>query len=189
MSFLPNLSNWALSGGAGDDPNDPNNNNEENNDEPMQQESEEEIRAKRLARLAAMSNRTSSNASNNDASESAEKKTPAKQLDDSNMDIDSPSSNSSNAMQTKPVSPPTANEVPRKRKEPSKPTVDPIKKLQRKKELLLKKTLKVKLANSSVSDSSDLLSLDITEITVDSISEIIASRLESTPLSLSLIHI
>ena len=182
MSFLPNLSNWALSGGAGDDPNDQNNNNEEN-DEPMQQESEEEIRAKRLARLAAMSNRTASNASNNDTSESVEKKTPAKKLDDSNMDIDPPSNNSANTVQMKPVSPPTANEVPRKRKEPSKPTADPMKKLQRKKELLLKKTLKVKLANSSVADSSDLLSLDITEITVDSISEIIASRLESTPLS------
>ena len=54
MSFLPDLSSWALSGLR-------NNGTEENIDgnndvtsEPIQQESEEEIRAKRLARLSAI---------------------------------------------------------------------------------------------------------------------------------------
>jgi len=57
MNFLPDLAGWALSGGAGGGDEGDGDGGGANNEtqKKQQQESEEEIRAKRIARLAAMS--------------------------------------------------------------------------------------------------------------------------------------
>jgi hypothetical protein len=74
---------------------------------------------------------------------------------------------------------------PRTKKIRGKDASDPARKVQRKKELLLRKTLKVKLVGSSISDSKlDAISIDTgsTVINVENISEIIASRLALPPM-------
>jgi len=197
MSFLPNLAGWALSGGAARQDEDEDTNENNNNEEPAQQETEEEIRAKRLARLAARFD----NKSQDSASDSNAGNEPASSNNDSTisspapMEIDSPA----------PIKEPSVGETiddshskhesvtslsgktntdaveldgPLTKKSRGKEPADPVRKLQRKKELLLKKTLKVKLVGSSITDP-DVIAIDTgsAAINVENISEIIASRL------------
>jgi hypothetical protein len=194
MSFLPDLSSWALSGLR-------NNGTEENIDgnndvtsEPIQQESEEEIRAKRLARLSA---RTTPEQNEN---ESLEKVETSKVVDESPMEIDSPRKSDENetVVDQTPVSTftttttatePKSNHEPmqideskhvakrmREKEPPAK--ADPARKLQRKKEILLRRTLNIKLNGNNSSDADCILvDIDADTLTVDNVQEILAFRL------------
>ncbi len=208
MSFLPDLAGWALSGGAGRGGED----NEDTNDDaapPVQQETEEEIRAKRLARLEARFGK-SDDGTSNEGSADKSNQTSSKEEP---MEIDPPSSSPVAAevdedtkvksipeKVTKPAQSeqstasigktksntdegPLAKKI--KGKETSSNKSDPMRMIQRKKEVLLKKTLKIKLANGTVTDR-ELVEIDIGEnsITVESVSEILASRLAISPKSL-----
>ena len=188
MSFLPNLAGWALSGGAAGRNEDEDTNENNNNEEPVQQETEEEIRAKRLARLAArFDNKSQDPASDsivgNETASPApmeiDSPTPMKELSvdetiDDSQDKHESVASSSGKTNTDAVE----LDGPLTKKIRAKEPADPIRKLQRKKELLLKKTLKVKLVGSSITDP-DAIAIDTgsTSINVENISEIIASRL------------
>lgn len=203
MSFLPNLAGWALSGGAGRGSDDRQDENEDTNDDPpVQQETEEEIRAKRLARLEARFGKKSEET--NDTSAADNNETPSSKLEPTPMEIDTPLSTGAEVDKSIPekkiTSLPTeqnasvgktksdTDEGPIAKKIKGKETSgksDPLRMIQRKKEVLLKKTLKIKLASGSVTDR-DLAEIDIgtASITVESISEILASRLAISPKSL-----
>jgi len=183
MSFLPDLAGWALSGGAGRG-----NDDDENTETP--QESEEEVRAKRLASLAARFDKKD-DTTQADADSNESVPTP--------MEVDSPSNTGSvKEARTSPTvqksiiagkAKPEMEEGPLAKKSRGKEPAakpDPARKLQRKKEMLLKKTLKIKLTGGCVADA-DCTEIDIGKaaVTVENISEILASRLAISPKTLA----
>ncbi len=208
MSFLPDLAGWALSGGAGreSDNNDGDVNN--NTDMPaVEQESEEEIRAKRIARLSARfgnnNQQQQTEAMQVDGS-STGVATPM-EVDSASSPKKSPEPEKVAVVGTREKITPVAvaietnsgtsdktsqmelEEAPKKKraKEPAV-KADPARKTQRKKELLLKKTLKIKLAGGSISDSECIeINIGTAILTVENIAEVLASRLAVSPKSLS----
>jgi hypothetical protein len=187
-NFIPDLAGWALSGGANREGADENTtNNDTEPPVPAEQESEEEIRAKRICRLSAMSN----NGANGASSEAAQapKDDDAMDVDTNVVPIQEPQVE---AMQIDKDSPmantivhdekPAAKPLTKKRSSPSK--ADPGRKLLRKKDLLLKKTLNVTLVGSTLVDSS-AIQIDIGEpvISVENIDQVLMSRLILSPKS------
>lgn len=190
---LSGLANWALSGGAGGNRNnqddDDKNNNNDNNNSSQQSDaalSEEEVRARRMARIEAMQKRQEE-ASAAAAAAASAAATANKQDGPQPMDVDdggaaaAPSTSVSPGvavpMETEVSSPSTASTQPSSKK--AKPSqVDPSSKIQRKKELLIKKTMQITVG-SSQSDSTcvPIQVDDPTTIGIPTIAELFANRL------------
>ena len=169
--FIPDLANWALRGGAGENEennDDSNNNNSSSNssnnnrsNETLQpQLSEQEVRARRMARVEAMQRQLQE-------SQQSPKEDP--------MQVDPPAAaaaatettpmeiSNTSPPRTKPVtSPPKDQLQQRKRKTSSKITspVDPSRKLQRKKEILIKKVLNVTFESNAADPAAVVIELD-----------------------------
>ena len=233
--FLPDIASWALGGGGGNadgggdgasnnnnniDENEDNTNNETNNNEQDQVVAEEptadEMRAKRMARLAALE-QNKSTAISNDGNGGA---LGAKNVADATtpMDIDKPSPSVHIAPAPSPMeidnngkpkpTPTSTNDTikdvtmepaPKKKiKAPPTSPADPLVKLRRRKVLLLRRVLLVTVGdNASDRDPKCVhLSLDdddiynITKnpsgIQVCHIAELLAARLSLSPSSRSL---
>jgi ubiquitin conjugation factor E4 B len=171
--FLPDLASWALRGGAGAD-------GEESDGAAAVAETGEvvdagpaltadEMRAQRLARMEAL------------------QKQQQEQQAAEPMDIDPPTKPVAVATPVpapKPAPTPKAELTPKKKKAKAEPSPsDAARKLQRKKELLLKKILNVSLAGTSTSSDSSCVIMDVdsSNITSKSIAEILATRLALSP--------
>lgn len=191
--FIPDLANWALRGGAGENEennDDSNNNNSSSNssnnnrsNETLQpQLSEQEVRARRMARVEAMQRQLQE-------SQQSPKEDP--------MQVDPPAAaaaatettpmeiSNTSPPRTKPVtSPPKDQLQQRKRKTSSKITspVDPSRKLQRKKEILIKKVLNVTFESNAADPAAVVIELDKSDsIGVHTIAELLATRLSLSP--------
>ena len=188
--FLPDLASWALRGGAaaadgadgaGDDDEDNANVEAATTTTQGEQLTEHEIRARRLARM--MGEQPA--ASTMEVDIPKDEPTP--------MEVDE--QDRKPAAILPPVPPPVVAVVDNKPKQP-KPTqpiieqpqakkkkalspLDPMRKLQRKKETLLKKVLCITLAGGVVSGDHTSVTVDIqsTDVTVQTVAEILASRL------------
>lgn len=184
--LIPDLASWALRGGAGNEEENNNNNNENNDGNTTNEESntppapaltEQEMRERRLARMA-----------DNSTSAAAGAPTP--------MDIDPPTTKTSTSVKPAATTPerkltpikktpekkPPAESTLRKRKKDSSKLGTPsdsAKKTQRKIELMIKKVLGITLATE---DSSCVkIELDDDNIGVQSVAEILATRLSLSP--------
>lgn len=177
--FIPDLASWALGGGAG---NSNSNNIEATTENAVDTMSPDELRAQRLARLEQ---------AQNNASASEQKKTQDPQPMD--VDMEEPSKqNLRTPAQLKPAPPSsltskeaTDTQMLKKVKSDKESPIYVAQKLQRRKELLLKKVLQIVLEGSSLStaDNSQVIILDIgsVEISTQTLSEIIATRLSMDP--------
>jgi hypothetical protein len=204
--FLPDLANWALRGGAGD--NADNNNNGENEGEgegaavaaPEPAITEADMRERRLARMEAMQKRQQ------------EAQAQAQQ-DPQPMEVDTDTKSASTttaATTTTPMEMDSSPPVTKKAKGESIPAaaivttptsvkatktksttpIDPARKIQRKKELLIRKVLNVTIYNRQNRDPACLhidLGLDENnaddngDIGVHTIAELLATRLSLPP--------
>jgi hypothetical protein len=205
--FLPDLANWALRGGAGGGEDSNNNNDAENNNNNNQEPSapapaltEDDMRARRLARMEAMMARQQEQAA---AAAAAAANEPQP------MEVDAPASvkkeppaSSAAPMETQTSSPPRKKAAPspprqtpqpsnsqqqqqkKKAKETHASPADVDRKLQRKKELLLKKVLHVGLLGTHTDSDNAVVLIDLdgsTQIGVSTIAELLATRLSLSP--------
>ena len=182
--YLPDLANWALRGGAGNNEENEGSNttSDEQPEVPAQQLSEQEMRARRLASLARLET------------------VAAQQQEPEAMDVDPPSSAApvSTAMDVsspprkkapQPPKPAPMPSTPRLETQQQKPKKkkefhegDSTRRLNRKKELLIKKVLNVTIAPSS-DTACVAIELDSpANIGIHSIAELLATRL-SLPVS------
>ena len=206
--FLPDLASWALGGGAAA-PNDDNNNDDEgggdgdNNEPAAPAVSGDEMRAKRMARLAALEKKDSAAAASGNGAE-AGSDAP------SNMDVDK---GDAQPMEVDEVAEPatvavakdddaTMEPAPKKKiKSPASSaavTSDPRAKLRRKKALLLRRVLLVTFGTSPsdrtpscvhlVLDDDDIYSPEKNPagVRVRHVAELLAARLSLSPSSRSL---
>ena len=208
--FLPDLASWALRGGANNnnDADDSNSNSNSNQGPavPAAALTEDEMRARRLARMEAMMARQEQQAAANvNVNVNANGNEPQP------MDVDEPALAPSAAAATRmettaSSSPPRKKATPepitaatpsnsqqqqqqqqkKKAKESHASPADLDRKLQRKKELLLKKVLQVSLVGTlTASDNSaGLVLIDLdgsTLIGVSTIAELLATRLSLSP--------
>lgn len=209
MSGLSGLANWALSGGAGNNSgrngNDGNaaaaatsSSSSSNNETPLTQE---EIHARRMARIEAMQKRqdeASAAAPTKSDGDGASKKDTGPEPMDIDDKVSSPSPSTDTAMETDRgnVTPKAAAQPVQKKAKSTGPTsgssvvksiqspLDPARKLQRKKELLIRKTMQVTIGPNQTDSASIPLELDGTAssaIDVATISEIFATRLALEP--------
>jgi ubiquitin conjugation factor E4 B len=174
--FLPDLASWALRGGA-------NTGNEEGGEEAAQADAEavdtgpaltpEEMRAQRLARMDSLQQQAQEQA--------AQAEAEAQSTDP--MDVDPPVVPAAKPDPPKPTPPPVAAQpdpLPKKKKAKAEPSPsDSARKLQRKKELLLKKILNISLAGTLTTSDSSCVVVDIddTQISAQTVAEILATRL------------
>jgi len=195
--FLPGLADWALRGGAGNPDDDGSDDDDDNNDsgnqaasaEPIQPAlTEDEMRARRLARMEAMQKRQQAEASKPTPMEvdgpedkkpqasSTPKRPPiaATAATTAAMDV-TPASNARKNKQ----SPDVSNEAIKKKKEAITSPDDLARKMQRKKELLLKRVLLLSLSGSATASDTSCVTVDIGDpnISSSSIAEILATRL------------
>jgi len=204
MSSNPfgDLASWALRGVGGAD-----NEGGEDQEEQGQQMSTdtltpEEMRAQRLARMDALQKQQSQASSDSNAaaandSSSVQEPKPM-DIDDSSknkaattpkkMEIDEDDKNNASnnnkkneSMKTSPA--PEKEHKKKKAKESHISPADPAKKTQKKAELLIKKVLSVSLAGTSTTSDSSCVVIDIddTAITVQTVAEILATRLALSP--------
>mmetsp|Transcript_14536 Transcript_14536/g.35287 ORF Transcript_14536/g.35287 Transcript_14536/m.35287 type:complete len:1159 (+) Transcript_14536:100-3576(+) len=189
---LSGLANWALSGGASggnDDNNDDNNNSNDNSSQqPEAALTEEEIRARRMARIEAMQKRqeeaAAAAASKSEdepqpmdvdddggaASASATSPKPSPTKGSAPMDTDMNSPSQSSAKTTSPSPQPASKKA--------KQSADPTSKIQRKKELLIKKTMMIAVGkNQNDSTCVPIQIDDPTTIGTSTIAELFANRL------------
>jgi ubiquitin conjugation factor E4 B len=192
--FLPDLASWALRGGAGNNNNDNNNEEDANNNDggtPPQAEqlTEQEVRARRLARMEAMMAQQQEQVAAGDAMEvdipttnAASATTPMDISTSSSPPRKKPTSNTT-TNNKKSFSAPTkqpneAQQQKKKAKESHLATpLDASRKLQRKKELLIKKILSITLTPASDPACVALELDDIASIGVQSVAELLATRL------------
>lgn len=185
--FLPDIASWALRGAAGSG-GDENGDEEPNNgagDEPEAQTlTDGEIRARRLARISGGMPEPQEDA-NNPANmpvpmEVEEDRKPAAKTITSKEALEVPK-------QSTPKPPSPAPEPSPKKKKPLPSPLDSTRKLQKKKELLLKKVLQIVLPQACISGDSlsVVVDVDTSEINVQTVAEIIASRLSMTSLASS----
>jgi Ubiquitin elongating factor core len=191
--FLPDLASWALRGtGGGGGGNEENTTNEETTT-PGSELTEQEIRARRLARILG----STSTELHAETPVTASPPAAANEEDQSvPMDVDDDRKPAAKPPPPPPPSTHTVATVDKKQpaqlagaqqqsqsKKPKKPMSphDPARKLQRKKELLVRKVLQVVLAPESApsdhNNSCVVVDIQSTDITVQTIAEIIASRL------------
>jgi len=207
--FLPDLANWALRGGAGGDDADDNNGDDNNNTNgdgegttpaPEPAITEADMRARRVARMEAMQRKL--------------QEEQQQQEDPQPMEVDdmpsstptaafaAPTVTTTTPMETEGIPPvfkkakaetpapaaastPTSN--PKPKSKPSTP-LDPGKKIQRKKEQLIKKILQLTFLKRQVRDAACLhVEIDLDEnnseggIGVQTIAELLATRLSMPP--------
>jgi len=181
MSGLRDIASWALRGGAG------NVDDEENGSSstaplgpPL---TEDEMRDRRLARIASMEKQQV------EAMQSDDKEDDKMQVDTSveEMEVDQVDKKLSPPKKTEPikkasspkkVEPPKEPSPERKKKRAKETTpADASRKLQRKKEVLLKKVLNVSIQEGD--GTCEVVPVD--EITVQTIAEILAMRLSMSP--------
>lgn len=190
--FLPDIANWALRG-AGDGAE----NNDEDSGETTEQPTadtnpltEQEMRARRLARMSGGPAPVST-------MEGVEATAAKEQNEPTPMEVEDSKPAATPAkppavqqqMLEKPKAVPTKQEhssTQVKKKKALSP-LDPARKLQKKKELLLKKVLQLVLAGGSITDASGTCAtVDLggeTDITVQTVAEILASRLSTATTS------
>lgn len=184
--FLPDLASWALRGGAG---NDENNDQQEGNatsSSPRPSLTEDEIRARRLARMAALDQQAEP-MQTDDTDDKI-------QLDTSvdAMQVDAPVKKTEPPKKEPPRTKELVTPSPKKLEQPSKPSperkkkrakestlVDALRKLQRKKEILLKKVLGISIQKGD--SGFEYVETDNDEISIQTIAEIIAMRLAMSP--------
>ena len=219
--FLPDIANWALGGGAGgaagggdgeaaSNENEGSNNNNEETTTTTTSSTEptpEEMRAKRMARLAALEKSSSTASSNADNKNNSVGTTGGDTT--SPMEVDKPSVSSSpmdidTEKPTSKPSPITTKDVsmepaPKKKmKAPPSSPVDPNSKIRRKKTLLLRRVLLVTVGDSSSDRTPPCVHLTLdddeiynttkspTGVQVHHIAELLAARLALSPSSRSL---
>ena len=191
--FLSDLSNWALRGGAGRAQNNNGDGESGNASDEAGQENPsdnaaapdtgpsltpEEMRAQRLARMELLEK---------------QKKEAAAAAPPEPMDIDekpAPKKSPPKKTPSPQPPPPIAKKMEQKKKKPkneAKPSsassTDPTRKLQRKKEAMLAKTLKIALSGTPTTSSTAnvVIDIDSTNISVQTIAEILATRLSLPP--------
>eukprot|EP00536_Pseudo-nitzschia_multiseries_P004273 jgi/Psemu1/318386/estExt_fgenesh1_pm.C_700013 len=204
--FLPDLANWALGGGAGDNAGNNESSNNSGGDEgtsaaaPEPAVTEAEMRARRVARMEAMQRKQ----------QEQQQQQQQQQKDPQHMKVDTPPSPASdpspptapttrmNMEENSPVAKKSRGEsesgsgslsIASDSKPKAKPSIpmDPARKLQRKKELLIRKVLQLSWAKrSSEKQTRDPASLhveldDATESGVPTIDELLAHRLSLPP--------
>ena len=174
--FLPDLASWALRGGAG---NTGNNEQEANNtsSSPRPTLTEDEIRARRLARMTALEEQAERmQTDDNDDKMQVDNSADEMQVDAS-VEEEPPKSELPKKEADK--SSPKKAELGKKKRSKESAPVDTSRKLQRKKEALLKKVLAISLQKGD--SSCEYVETDNDEITTQSIAEIIAMRLAMSP--------
>lgn len=205
--FLPDIAGWALGGGAAGQGGEAGNNDDNNNgnNEPAGPAiSEDEMRAKRMARLAALEKKNSAASGDNEGGASSmDVDTPSTapepmEVDEVKPAASPPSISSKSTPANKDV---TMEPAPKKKmKAPSAAAApaDPLAKLRRKKVLLLRKVLLVTVgdATSDRTPSCVHLTLDDDDIynttkspngvQVRHVAELLAARLSLHPSSRSL---
>lgn len=186
--FLPDLANWALRGGAGDNEGD---NAAASNEEtstadvapPEPAITEADMRARRLARMEAMQRQQQQQ---QDPQPMEVDTDPAPLASPSPMETEGTQPVMKKAKgESPPPKPPTSTPTAADSKPKAKPAstpLDPAKKIQRKKELLIKKVLHLTCSAKQTRDPACLhIELDdATEIGVSAIAELLASRLSLT---------
>lgn len=197
MSGFSSLANWALSGGAGGNNNnnddEGNNNNQSSTTDPPGALTEDEIRARRMARIEAMQRRqqevAAAVAATAAASPSQGQDTQPMEVDDEANEIPkasamtSPSSSTSSAVTPMDTSAdgnpitPSQNQPASKKVKASSPSNDAAR-LQRKKELLIKKVMHITLGAARADPACIPIQVDDpTVINTATIAEIFANRL------------
>ncbi len=174
--FLPDLANWALRGGAGEDGEDSNNNNNggDQGEAPPPPEpaiTEADMRARRLARMEAMQRRQE------------------QQQDPQPMEVDTKPPPAPKPMETEPSPPalkkpkpetPVAASTPKSAKPKAKPST-PLDRIQRQKERLIKKILQLTFSPRQTRDSACLhVEVDLgasNTVDIQTIAELLATRL------------
>ena len=211
---LGDLANWALRGGAAannnnDDDDDNSSNEDNNNDAPPPPEpalTEQEMRARRVARMEALQKQQQEQAAAAAAAAAAQEpqpmeveQTPSPKSNDTAkatketptttvtpMETESPSPLAKKAKESHNVS----SSSPPKKKTAASPSssTDPTRKLQRKKELLIKKVLNITLGPNQTDSTCipiDIGSNNDDNIEAHSVAEILATRLALPPSALS----
>ena len=197
--FLPEgLANWALGGGGQGDNNDDQQTESSNNETQAPPISEQDMRAKRMARLAALEKKSDpvSNDMDVDKSDSVEpmqvdeEKQPAaaSKADDTKSSVAAPAT----TPKTKPIVTDVSMAEEPAQKKPKSP-VDPLAKLRRKKILLLRRVLQVTFGNESSDRTPACVHLQLDDdemyntekspngVNVGHITDILVSRLSLHP--------
>jgi Ubiquitin elongating factor core len=179
--FLPDLASWALRGGGASSRNNSNEGGETPNGEAPPPMTAEELREQRLARMqqqmAAAAPVPASN--EEDASTPMDiDETPLKGVPEDKRDIPPPKVAAATVGSPSSASKPTIKKA--KKEEEISPT-DRATRLQRKKEVLLKKTTQIVLQGgyTAPDSTSVVVDIDSTEISTSTIAEILASRLSA----------
>eukprot|EP00978_Attheya_sp_CCMP212_P044667 scaffold317964_cov58-Attheya_sp.AAC.1 len=195
--LLPDLASWALRGGAA-------NNNEEGEEQASasasalssQQLTEDEIRAKRLARMTALSGASSKTDEDDDKMDidTPDDGGPTKMMVEPTQEAKKPAAVQSTTATKKSASfvpdkkmaeSPSSSSIlsrPKKRSKEPPTAEETTRKLQRKKELLLKKTLVISVSSGEDSSCVYVPMEDSSfQISAASIAEILASRLSMSP--------
>ena len=188
--FIPDLASWALRGGAGNHDNDEEGQDNGNSSSPQAPLgpplTEEEMRDRRLARIAAIQEQQTEalQTDNNDKMEVDTSSSVEK------MEIDEPAPTNE-----PPKKDPVKQQPPKKVEQPKEPKASPerknkraketapadsSRKLQRRKEVFLRKVLHVSTQGGD--GSCEVVPVD--EITVQTIAEILATRLSMSPTDL-----
>jgi hypothetical protein len=198
--FLPDIANWALRGAAGADGA---NENEEGGETTSTEQAtpdsnpltEAEMRARRLARMtggapapasATMEGveTTKQTAENNNEPTPMEEVVVEEESKPAAAAIKSPTPVAAVVQQAMLEKPKAPIAIQQAKKKKALSPLDPARKLQKKKELLLKKVLLLVLTGGSLSDTTGTcMTVDLggtTNITVQTVAEILASRLSTT---------
>jgi len=184
---LSDLASWALRGvgGANAEGEGEHEESQEQQPAPMETLTPQEMRAQRLARME----NQQAQASQADSPKPMEidKKPAAKKESPQKMEIDGEDSSnnydSSSASRAQKSAPPTGSpqkeHKSKKAKESHSSPADPARKTQKKAEHMLKKVLSIALAGTATTNDSSCVVIDIddTAITVQTIAEILATRL------------
>lgn len=190
--FLPDLANWALRGGAGEDGSDNENNNGGGEapapaPEPEPAITEADMRARRLARMEAMQRRQQELVQQQQQQDPQPMEVDTKPSPAVAVGAEAPmetESLSPAAKKPKPDSPVAATPPKIIKKLKSKPST-PMDKIKRKKELLIKKILQLTFSSRQARDSACLhVEVDLDEnnsVGVQTIAELLATRLSMPP--------
>jgi len=183
--FLPDLANWALRGGAGEDGEDENNNDGEDEvaaPPPEPAISETDMRARRLARMQ-QQQQQQQDPQPMDVDTKPSPPAAAPSIVATPMDTE-PALKKAKPEKPKPETPVAATTPKSFAKPKSKPST-PMEKVQRQKERLIKKILQLTFSKRQTRDSACLhvdVDLDESGVGVQTIAELLATRL-SMPLS------
>ena len=180
--FLPDLANWALRGGAGEDASDNGNGGDEGaSPAPEPAITEYDMRARRMARMEAMQRKQQELQQQQDPQPMEVDTNPSNVAAATPMDTEDlpPVTKKAKADSAIPVTTPKSNPKPK-----SKPST-PMDKIRRKKELLIKKTLQLSFSKRQARDSTCLhVEVDFDEnsgVGIQTIAELLATRLSMPP--------